>query len=305
MGEKPTQPLIEAVNLCASLRDGTALEDVTFSLPAGTVTVLVSAPAKAATLLLDCLSGLVQPDSGTVRAAGVSPCSWSALDRRRVSIVRGRARFPYAVKACELLDQVSLLMEEPGGRERVEKEFELENISGTYLHTLGPEQQQMVRLASSVIGHPDVLLYDRPDRNLSPGKRRILGRMIKRCRGEHKAILFISDHPHMAEGVCNRVLVLKDGRLKALDTPEKLIHSHQKLMRIEVVTDTFVDSERIHALPTVKQVAQQGDTYELVVENHHDSVQQLLEFFSAEHVRLRDLRTQRSTLADAVIELCS
>lgn len=301
MTEQTSEPLVEAVDLCVSSKAG-ALSGASFALPRGTVAGLASEPKGLGLLLLDCLGAIHAPDSGTVRIEGEDLYA-DALVRRRVSIVRGPGRFPYAVKVGELLDHVGLLMRETGGRERVCEELQLQEVTGAYAHDLRGEQQLLVRIACGLLGQPDVLLYDRLFQNLSPAKAAIVRRMVDRRREEGKAIVVAGDDLQALEGACDRVIVLAEGSLKAHDTVENLMRSGQNRMRIEVFTDAEVDLEKVRQLPSVHSAEREGDRYQILAENRFQSVHELVDFFRAEDVELRDLRTYQPTLADEIMQL--
>lgn len=303
MAEESSQTLLEVRGLSASLPDGAHLQNVSFEVPAGAVVVVFSEPLEAGALLLDCLCGAARPQKGDIRVGGADVAGLCADERQLISGLRGPAVFPEGVTAGELLEQLALLLNQPGAGKKRLADLGLEEQGNAFLRTLGPENQQLVRLASAGLGEPRVLVAERIDRDLSPVRCRLAGRLVKDVRDRGGAVVFTTDNMETAEAVCTQVLVLKDGQLVAYDTPENLILAQDNWMRVEVFTDNELAVSKFDALEYVHRAVEHGNRYALFVKNEFESVRRLLGFFDKEGVGVKDLRTYRSTLSDVVWEL--
>ncbi len=303
MTAEAPQPLIEAQGLSASRLDGTCLQDLSFAVPPGAVVAVISEPLASGRLLMDCICGAAQATAGSVTVCGKAPADLSAADRQKLTTLRGPAAFPDSVTVRELLEQLSLLLGDTKPLSDVLTEFGVDNVADIGLRDLNAESQQLVRLACATVGTPSVLLAEKLDDNLSPVKRRAAYRFIKDLRDTGGAVLFTTDNMETTEAVCNRVLVLREGKLVAYDTPENLILAKDNWMRVEVFTDSELELPKISDLDYVHRVVGHGNRCDIFVNNEFDSVRKVIGFLDSENIDIRDLRTYRSTLSDVVWEL--
>lgn len=302
MSETAAAPRARLTDVCCASR-GCAIDDVTLDIEAGRVTALVAAPKPPARMLLDCLAGLAKPTEGEVLVLGKRPEAWGPEDRRRMVYVRGPARFPFAVRVRDLLGQQALLMDDPTGCDRVLEEFGLTGLAGRDLFRLDAESQHMVRVAGSLIGDPDILLYESLFQNLSPSRARLVAGRLRTLAKAGKAILYIADDMQIAEQFCDRVLVLGDGRVLAFSAPDELQESRRDLTFVEAVTQPKLDTDRALQLPFVIEAGAHGRAMHFTLEGETSRIYELLDYFRSEGVEITGLRARRFSLQDAVTDL--
>lgn len=303
MSETVTEALVETRGLSCRGPQGSSIEEVSLALKPGTAAALVAEPRPAGLLLLDCLFGLSKPAAGTVQVVGGAPVERSGAERLRVAYVRGYARFfPWAVKVKEYLRQTSLLVREPRGEDRVMEELGLGDIADAYLHTLSPESQRLTRIASSLVGSADVLLYENLFQGLSPAKSETVCNIVGRLRDAGKVIVYLADRAGLEKPVCNYVLVLANGKLSASDTPEGLLQTRAGDMRVVVRSDQDIDPDKARQLPFVRRVTKADSSCEFLLEDRPRCMHELLDFLESQGVELHDVQLTRFSVWDAVRE---
>ncbi len=282
-------------NLAVGLPNGSYLQDVTLSLSPGTVAVVVAEPPESAQLLLECIAGKVKPASGCI-----SNGDGKHFPESDISLVYGGPRFPEGLTVQEFLNQLALLHNDAHLGERMASAMGLIERKRFYLDELNATEQQLVRLACGMLAHPRICLVDKLDRDLSRQNKHAVYRVIRELREEGSIFLFTCDNFETAEAICNHVIILKDGLLEASDSPENIILSGQQWMRVEIFTEREFDTEDLRKAEFVNRVVRHGDRLDVFVDNKFASVYEILKFFEHASVPLRDLRTYRSTLADAI-----
>ena len=290
---------VQVENLSLEVPNGSGLEDVSFTLEAGTVTALVSKPSEHAALLMKCIADIVSPTAGSVRVSAQG----KTLPAEAVSIIRGPAKFPDRFRVGELLTYLGLILNDPEARKRVEEQFGITHADNEFPENLSPDDRQMVRLACNFIGPPAVLLWERLDRDLPLVKRQLVYRTIEQCRERGAVVLFSCEDLAAAEALCDRVMVLNQGKLVACKPPDELLPEGQKWMRIEVFAESQLDEKALLALDCVDRVARHGRRYDCYVENGFSSAGELMTFLQEKNVPVQDFRTYRFTLVDAVMEM--
>ncbi|HRU93846.1 MAG TPA: hypothetical protein P5195_01250 [Anaerolineae bacterium] len=300
MSDSTCAPLIEAKGLCCNGLYGDAFEDIDLCLAPGTAAALVANPKSAGFLLMHCLMGFLPHSRGELRVLGMDPRQWGRDERRRVSLVRGAPRFPFAMRVEELLSQVAMLMGDKGGCERVLEDFGLKEVRGKYLHFLNAELQQLVRVACSVLGSPDVMMYESLFQHLSPARAKTVRQVLAGERDKGKLILFVADELVSVAAFCDVAVVMSGGRVRAADKPEKMMKDNSGWLTVEIETEGDFCGAHVEKLPFVRGVEAREGRFCLMLDDSPGSIYALMDALRARGVDLRWLRVNRPSLQDIV-----
>jgi ABC-2 type transport system ATP-binding protein len=102
-------------------------------------------------------------------------------------------------------------------------EVELEDKARTQVAKLSGGQKQRFSIAAALVNEPVVLFLDEPTTGLDPQSRRHLWGVIKRIRSEGKTIVLTTHYMEEAEELCDRVAIMDQGKIIALDKPQQMI----------------------------------------------------------------------------------
>ncbi len=200
------------------------LAGVDLAVPVGARVLIVSRPESSAALLLRILSGIARADAGRILLAGLSqadagPTGWA----RRVGYVGPDAAIHAWLSPREALHLAGRLGELSGMvlAERVEASLErygLADIADQPMRRGRPAATQRVALAAAMLLDPEVLLLDEPLRALDAQER---ARQL-RFTGRRRTVLLASRYPSSAAGLVNRIVFLRDGRVRLNASPADL-----------------------------------------------------------------------------------
>jgi sulfate transport system ATP-binding protein len=218
---------IEARSLEKHFGDYHALDDVSFTAPDGQITALLGPSGGGKSTLLRVISGLEQPDGGTVHLNGEDVTQLAPQERevgfvfqhyapfRHMTVrdnvgfglsVRKRPKEEVQAKAEELLDLVQL-----GG------------LGGRYPDQLSGGQRQRMALARALAVEPKVLLLDEPFGALDARVRKDLRGWLRRLHEEvHVTTLFVTHDQEEAMELAHHVVVLSDGKVEQAGHPTEL-----------------------------------------------------------------------------------
>ena len=303
MSDASQDPLICANDLACTGIHGDALAGVSFLLNPGDIAALVASPRSAGGLLLHCLGGLLRLSAGSLTVAGAAPSEWTDAHRRRVVFVRGMTRFPFGVRVRELLAQIGQIMEDPDGPDRALQALQLTDMADLFLHRLNPEAQQMARVACSLVGAPDVMLYESLFQNLSHPKADIVRSAIAEFGGDRRTVVFLADELQPVEDFCNCVIVLARGRLKACANSAALLEAHGHGLRVAVETAAPLDQAGVCGLSCVTDATQRGGLLEVSLAEQPDSLYELIECLRSQNAEIRRLSTLKPSLLDAAMAI--
>jgi ABC-2 type transport system ATP-binding protein len=206
----------------------TALDDLDLTIGAG-VTGLLGPNGAGKTTLLRCLATALAPDHGRIEAFGLDPAvaaQRTALRRRLGYLPQDPGLYPNFT-ASALLDYVGVLKELPDTRQRraevrrVLAEVGLADRAKTRVRKLSGGMRQRLGLAQALLGAPDLLILDEPTVGLDPEQRMLFRALISRL-GETRTVLLSTHQTEDVGALCERVVVLREGRAVFDGTPRGL-----------------------------------------------------------------------------------
>jgi ABC-2 type transport system ATP-binding protein len=196
-----------------------AICDVSLAVGAGEVLGLLGPNGAGKTTTVDCILGLLTPDAGTVTICGLAPRD----ARAKFGAVLQATGLPAKITPREALDAFSQLSF-PRKRESnlLLARFGLAEKANAHYDTLSGGQQQRLALALAFIGDPKLLVLDEPTAGLDIQARRSLHDDIRAVRAEGRAVLLTTHDMAEAQSLCDRIAVMRAGRIVATGTPDEL-----------------------------------------------------------------------------------
>jgi ABC-2 type transport system ATP-binding protein len=200
-----------------------AVDRVSFGVNAGEVYGLLGPNGAGKTTTVECLLGLIAPDSGEIEVCG--------LDARRRPAA-AKARIGAALQSTGLQDKITprealtLFAALYGVRPDIAglvARFGLGAKADAAFETLSGGQRQRVALALAFVNEPDVIVLDEPTAGLDPQMRRELQQHIRTLSDEGKAVLLTTHDMEEAHQLCDRIGVISAGRIVAEGAPAELI----------------------------------------------------------------------------------
>ena len=200
-----------------------ALNNVSFSIPAGSVCALLGPNGAGKTTALRILLGLARPNSGTVRILGEEPgTTWV---RQRLGYLPDVPTFPNWLNASEYLYEVASLegLSASQARTRVPLLLDLTSLQTSQrIGGYSRGMRQRLGLAQALISSPDVLVLDEPTSALDPSGRRAVLDLLHEL-GKHATVIISSHNLSEIQEICTHAVLLKDGNVLAASTLEELM----------------------------------------------------------------------------------
>jgi ABC-2 type transport system ATP-binding protein len=222
--------MIEVKNLTKRYAGRTAIRDISFSVTRGEIVGLLGPNGAGKSTTMRILSCFMPATSGTARVAGFDVFHESDQVRRRIGYMpennplypdmRVREYLKYRARLKGLgwrrsRERMSIVMEQCG----------LTGVSRRIIGQLSKGYRQRVGLADALIHEPDLIILDEPTIGLDPHQIRSVRQLIKSLAGRHTVLISTHILPE-AEMMCNRMVIMYDGKILAADSPENL----QRLM---------------------------------------------------------------------------
>ncbi|MFB6347113.1 MAG: ABC transporter ATP-binding protein [bacterium] len=288
-----------------------AVKNLNFEVQAGDVVGLLGANGAGKTTTMRLMTGYYAPSEGEVRVGD------EQLQRNPLSIKR---RIGYLPETPPLYDEMILdnylryvgrlkeitSSELPGLIDKVLNRLELQDQRDRLIGNLSRGYRQRVALAQALVHEPDILVLDEPTLGLDPKQVSRLRDLIQELAED--STLLISSHilPEVRE-ICERVIILKDGEMVAVDTPERLAlemaEGHPWTLKVKTPPDNWLDS--IRDLSTVRTAEQTGDgEFQIVFDSDDEKGRtELFDLCQIREVPILELSQAEFDLEDIFLEL--
>jgi ABC-2 type transport system ATP-binding protein len=218
--------MIEVEHLTKRYAGTTAVADVSFHVAPGEIIGLLGANGAGKTTTMRILSCFMPATSGIARVAGFDVARHADEVRRRIGYMPENNPLHLDMRVREYLKFRARIKGLHNGRarERVDAVIEqcgLVEASRRIIGQLSKGYRQRVGLADALVHEPDLVILDEPTIGLDPSQIRAVRQLIKNLGQKHT--LLISSHIlSEVELTCNRVLIMREGRILADDTPDHL-----------------------------------------------------------------------------------
>ncbi len=220
--------MVEAVALAKSYGPRRVLDDVTFSVNEGEVAGLLGPNGAGKTTTLSILATLRAPDCGSVRIAGFdSRVNPGAIRRKLGFVPQAIALYP-SLTPFENLDLFARIQGLGGRQARDACRQALEDVglaerANDAVSVLSGGMQRRLNLACAMVHHPTVLLLDEPTVGVDPQSREKILQTIRGLAATGVAAVYSTHYMEEVERLCDRVLLIDQGRLVASGTVAELI----------------------------------------------------------------------------------
>ena len=204
-------------------RSTTALAGVDVRVEPGELVGLLGPNGAGKSTLVKIAAGLVRPSAGSVSVLGAP--AGSAAARAGLGYLAELFRFPGWCSADEVIALHQSLARSTGGaaeRAALLERVGLAEARDRRVETMSKGMQQRLGLAQSLVGSPGLLILDEPTSALDPAGRRTVRALLESVREEGVAVLLSSHLLSEVELVCDRVVIVSEGRVVTAGRPADL-----------------------------------------------------------------------------------
>lgn len=254
--------MIEAVGLTRRFDGFTAVSDLSFEVGAGTILALLGPNGAGKTTAVRMLAALLAPSEGEARVAGYDVCREPDAVRASVGLVTDVPGLYEQMTVADYLNQFGTIY----GLNRTKRRrrighlidfFELGPYLDRRMVNFSKGMKQKVALARALIHEPPVLFLDEPTSGLDPLAARSVRELILSLRQGQRAIVLCTHDLDEAERVADKVAILRQGRIVALDAPGVLRRHAQSgaFVRVELAAACAEAVAMLQGIPGVEEAA--------------------------------------------------
>jgi len=217
---------IEVSHLVKRYGELAAVNDVSFSVRAGTVFSFLGPNGAGKTTTTEILEGLRRSTSGEVRALGLDPWTDATELHRRIGVIPQDFRFFEKITPREAVRYYGELFGTAPDPDRLLERVQLADKAGSRFDTLSGGQKQKLGLALALTNNPEVCFLDEPTTGLDPTARRAIWEVIRTLKSEGRTVFLTTHYLEEAELLADSVAIIHHGRIIAAGTPAEIIATH-------------------------------------------------------------------------------
>ncbi|PZG23953.1 multidrug ABC transporter ATP-binding protein [Micromonospora craterilacus] len=294
-------PVIEVTNLHKRYGETVAVDDVSFTVEAGEIFGVLGQNGAGKTTTVECVAGLRVPDGGGVSVLGLDPRRDANRLRQLVGVQLQESQLPDRLRVAEALELYASFYRDPADPARLIDELGLGQKRNTPYDKLSGGQKQRLSIALALVGNPKIAILDELTTGLDPQARRDTWSLIERVRDSGVTIVLVTHFMEEAERLCDRLALINQGRVVALDSPAGLVTSVAPEQRIRFRPSTPLDDRLLTDLPQVTAVTRSGA--QVVVTGTGDVLHAVTSVLARNQIIAAELRLEQATLDDAFVEL--
>ena len=230
--------MIEVKDLRKTYGDRVAIAGISFRVEKGEILGFLGPNGAGKTTTMRILTGFMPPTSGSATVGGLDVVAHPREVKRRIGYLPEHPPLYKEMTVVSYLAFVARIKGVPGGRirESVASALErcgLEEVAGRLIQNLSKGYQQRVGIAQAIVHSPEVMILDEPTVGLDPRQILKIRNLIRSFHGEKTVVLSTHIIPEV-EKLCDRVAIINEGRIVALDTQTGLVEKMQQSERVSV-----------------------------------------------------------------------
>ena len=275
-----------------------AVDSISFTINTGEIVGFLGPNGAGKSTTMKMITGYLQPDSGDIAVAGIN----SKLDpkgiKRKIGYLPEANPLYVDMYVQEYLQFIANIQQVSNSKAAIKRVIELTGLSleqHKKITQLSKGYKQRVGLAAALVHDPEILILDEPTSGLDPNQIIEIREVIKRL-GQDKTVLFSSHILPEVEALCERVIIIKKGKLVA----DNLLSNLQKTTSANTVKVCFrepLEEEWLKRLPSVINV-EKKDNYTWVLESQQpDNLnRELMEMSLLHNLKIVTLQTENNDL---------
>lgn len=240
--------MIKVDNLKKRYGDKQAVDGISFSVKKGEIFGILGPNGAGKTTTLEMMETLRPIDSGTVVIDGIDVATEPDQIKYVIGVQPQTPAFQDKTKLTEVIEMFGAAYGEKVDAMKFLRDVELEDKAGSYVEDLSGGQKQRLSITTALVHGPKVFFLDEPTTGLDPQARRHLWDLIEQVRKKGISVVMTTHYMDEAEILCDRIAVMDNGKIVAIDTPKNLIkqlleRGFKKEQHVEQANleDVFID----------------------------------------------------------------
>jgi len=301
---------IKASDLTKSYGKILAIDHLAFEVESGQIFGFLGPNGAGKTTTIRILTGIIKSDLGTASIMGYDILKEPLKAKQVMGILPEMANAYIDLTAWQNLMFLGELYGVPAAprqrrAETLLKKFGLYERKDQLVKGFSKGMRQRLLICMALINEPRILFLDEPTGGLDVQSTRLIRDMLLELNQGGITIFLTTHNMEEANQLCSRVAIINNGKIIALDRPERLRALSRKLQSIDVAFDKPIDVKSLIRLSGVVQMKEMGDKVRLYTEDPDSLLHQIADYAQAKGLKFVTLNFLKPSLEDVFVTLTS
>ncbi|WP_226674948.1 ABC transporter ATP-binding protein [Mesobacillus jeotgali] len=281
----------------------TAVKGVSFQVKKGEIFGLLGPNGAGKTTTIEMLVGLRRPDEGTATLSGYDVIKEVNKVKEVIGVQLQSTSLFELLKVEEILHLYGSFYPTHVDINGLIEDMLLTEKRNDRIKGLSGGQKQRLAIALALIHDPDIVFLDEPTTGLDPQARRTLWDIVLRLKERGKTIILSTHYMDEAHVLCDRIGIMDQGELIALDTPTNLVKKLQSTSSVEFHLSNPPEQDWFLKMDGVEDVSIKDNFVQLYTDDVQVTLTSLIHASSEHQFKIEDLQTRSATLEDVFIHM--
>ncbi len=243
-----SEPILKVTDLKKSYDDKVAVDGISFEVQKGEIFGILGPNGAGKTTTLEMIETMREIDSGIIIVDGINVAEDPNAIKRIIGVQPQSPAFQDKQKLTEVIEMFAAAYGERVDAMQFLEDVQLSDKANSYAEQLSGGQRQRLSIAAALVHSPKVFFLDEPTTGLDPQARRNLWDLVRFVRDKGVTVILTTHYMEEAELLCDRVAIMDNGKIIALDSPKNLIkqllkRGFKKKQHVEQadMDDVFID----------------------------------------------------------------
>ena len=292
-----------------------ALENINFTIQEGEIVGLLGPNGAGKSTTMNIMTGFIEQTEGEVLINGMDTIKNSKKAKKEIGYMPEGVPLYQDLTVKEFVSYMAELKsvakkERSQQVEQVLVQTQLKEVEVKLIKNLSRGYKQRVSMAGALVGNPKVLILDEPTVGLDPKQITEIRSLIKSLGKKHTIILSSHILSEVSQ-ICQRVIIINEGKIVAIDTPQNLENKVKKENAIVVIVEDKENkiekiTKNIKGVKELKLIRDNQDgtkQYSITSKEEVDLRKEIFEKYAKEHITIFEMKRTEITLEDAFMKL--
>lgn len=296
--------ILDVKNLTKQFGSFTAVDDLSFEIKEGEVLGLLGPNGAGKTTTIHMLLGVMEATGGVIKYFNKPFPKEREHILKQINFSSTYISMPWLFTLDEILDIYGRLYEVHDRKKRINKllgEFEIEHLRKRQFAVLSAGEKTRLFLAKAFLNYPKLILLDEPTASLDPDIAIKIRKFLKKEKAEYNVcMLFTSHNMSEVEEMCDRVMIMKSGKIIDQDTPENLA---KKLHHSQIELLIMKDNKKAEDYLKEKKFIYTVDRDRFIISLDEQRVAEFLQTITSQNIGYEEININKPTLEDYFLEV--
>ncbi len=296
--------VLEVENLTKKFKDFTAVDNLSFSIKEGEVLGLLGPNGAGKTTTIQMLLGVMEATGGSINYFGLPFSKNREKILAKINFSSTYISMPWFFTVDEILDVYARLYEIPDRKKRIDKlliEFEIEHLRKKQFTVLSAGEKTRLFLAKGFLNYPRIILLDEPTASLDPDIAVKIRIFLKKEKAERNVAMLLTSHNMSeVEEMCDRVMIMKSGKIVDQGTPENLARKMHNC-RIELMIVKKKEAAETYFRDRKLSYKIDGDYFSIFIDER--KIAELLQNLVLKNILYEEITISKPNLEDYFLEV--